>query len=218
VSVLVEGCVDSLESSLAAVQGGARRLELCDDLSVGGITPSVELLDAVTRTVNVPVFVMIRPRGGPFEYSKAELDQMRRDIQVAKEHGADGLVIGVLDQSQNVDLESTRELVRLAGDSPVTFHRAFDVVGDQPTALEALIDAGVARVLTGGGPGKAEDGIPMLARLVEQAGERIVLLAGGGVRAHNARELVRRTGVREVHARCERDPARIATIIDALHF
>jgi copper homeostasis protein len=213
---LVEACVESLDEALAAEQGGAGRLELCDQLDVGGTTPSVALLDEVKRRVRIPASVMIRPRGGAFVYPAAEIEQMRHDIDVARAHGADMLVIGVLDDRNRVDVECTRDLVDRAGSTPVTFHRAFDEIEDQATALEVLIDTRVARVLTGGGPGTALEGVSRLARLVEQARGRIVIMAGGTVRGHNVRAIVDRTGVREIHARCERDPQRIRDIVDAL--
>lgn len=211
-SVRIEACVDSIESALAAVEGGADRLELCDNLAVGGTTPREQLLRTVKERVPISVFAMIRPRGGPFVYSDDELAHMYRDIERAKECGADGIVIGILDRYHRIDLGRTRELVNLAAGVPVTFHRAFDLVPDKLAALDALADAGVKRVLTSGGPATAEEGASMLARLVDHARDRIVVLAGGNVRAHNVRDLVRRTGVREVHARCELDPARITGI------
>ncbi len=214
-SVLIEACVDSVESALAAVQGGANRLELCENLAVGGTTPSQTLLRAVKQRVEIPVFTMIRPRGGAFEYSDAELARMRTDIELMRAGGADGVVLGILD-GDRVDGSGTRELVALAGNAPVTFHRAFDLVVDKMRGLGELLDAGVSRVLTSGGPAAAEDGIADLARLVDRAGPRLTILAGGGVRAHNVREIVRRTGVREVHLRCELDPARIAAVVEAL--
>jgi copper homeostasis protein len=200
------------------MHGGADRLELCDNLAVGGTTPSERLLRAVKEQLPLPVFAMIRPRGGAFEYSHDELDQMRRDIERAKDCGADGLVIGILDRGQGVDLARTHELVTLAGGTPVTFHRAFDLVGDKLAALVALADVGVKRVLTSGGPATADEGLSILAQLVDHARDRIGVLAGGNVRAHNVRELMRRTAVREVHVRCELDPARIAGIVEALQW
>lgn len=213
---LIEACVGSLAEALAAEQGGADRLELCDRLDVGGITPIVSLIDEVKRRCRIPVSVMIRPRGGPFVHTAAELDRMRCDIDVAREHGADMLVIGILDARAQVDAAHTRELVELAGTTPVTFHRAFDEVDDQAAALETLISAGVSRVLTGGGPAPAIDGAPRLSQLVAQANGRIMIMAGGGVRGHNVRAIVDQSGVREVHARCELDPRRISNIVDAL--
>lgn len=215
---LIEACVGSLDESLAAFEGGAQRLELCDRLDVGGTTPSAGVIEEVKRHVRIPVAVMIRPRGGSFVHSGAELEQMRRDVDMALAHGADMLVIGVLDESGTIDAVHTRELVDRANGTPVTFHRAFDEIRDQSTALETLIDAGIARVLTGGGPGPAIDSVDRLSELVSQSAGRIMIMAGGKVRGPNARALVERAGVREVHARCELDPMRIREIANALSF
>jgi copper homeostasis protein len=213
---LIEACVGSLGESVAAEQGGARRLELCDRLDVGGTTPTSGVIDDVKRRVRIPVSVMIRPRGGSFVHSGAELEQMRRDLDVALEHGADMVVIGVLDDRGDVHAAFTRELVDRAKGIPVTFHRAFDEVRDQSAALEKLIDAGISRVLTGGGPGPAIDSVNRLSELVSQSSGRITIMAGGKVRGQNARTIVEKSGVREVHARCELDPVRIREIVDAL--
>lgn len=211
-TVVIEACVESLDAALAAERGGADRLELCANLDVGGTTPSAELIAQVKSRVAVPVFVMIRPRGGSFVYTAAERDAMRRDIIVALELRADGLVLGMLDDERRVDARGVQDLLALSGGSPVTFHKAFDAIADQLTALETLIDLGVDRVLTSGGAASALDGADAIRSLVEHAGGRIRIMAGGGVRAHNARALVRLTGVTELHARCEVDALRIADI------
>ena len=215
-NVLVEGCVDSLESAVAAERGGAARLELCAQLDVGGTTPSAELIAAVKKAVRVPVFVMIRPRGGSFVFTAAECDQMRKSIDAALNLGADGLVIGVLNEMGDVNRPFTRELVERAAFHPVTFHRAFDEARSQATALEALVEAGVDRVLTGGGTGNAVEGVDLLRDLVYEALGRITIMAGGKVRGDNARSIVDQTGVSELHARCELDPSRISGIVSAV--
>src|SRR5205809_6861028 len=155
--LLVEACVDSVASSLAAERGGARRLELCDALFGGGTTPSAGMIAACKETVSIPVFVMIRPRGGGFVYSDAERDVMRRDIVVAREIGADGVVIGGLCPDGTVDLALVRCLVEAARDLSVTFHRAFDLTPSLAESSASLADAGVQRVLTGGGASAAAD-------------------------------------------------------------
>ena len=202
--ILVEACVDSVASSLAAERGGARRLELCDALFDGGTTPSAGMIAACKATVSIPVFVMIRPRGGGFVYSDAERDVMRRDVVVARELGADGVVIGGLRPDGTVDLALVRCLVEAAHELPVTFHRAFDLTPDFDAALASLADAGVRRVLTAGGASTAADGAAALADLVRQAGSRLVVMAGGGIREDNVRSLVSVSGVREVHVRLTR--------------
>jgi copper homeostasis protein len=213
--IAIEACVENLDESLAAARGGADRLELCADMSVGGTTPSADLITTVRRAVTIPIAVMIRPRGGSFVYTSAELDAMRRDIDMARNVGADVLVLGILTADGEIDAARTRELVDRAGDTPVTFHKAFDEVRDQIAALDVLIDSGVRRVLTSGGAPTALEGVDQLARLVAHASERISVMAGGTVRAHNVREIAR-SGVREVHARCNLDPARIRDIASAL--
>ena len=151
--------------------------------------------------VSIPVFVMIRPRAGDFVYSDEERDAMRRDVVVARELGADGVVIGGLNPDGSVDVPLVRFLSEAAHDLPVTFHRAFDHSRDFEVALESLIDAGVHRVLTSGGAPTAVDGVSTLANLVRQAGSRIVVMAGGGIREENVRKIVSESGVQEIHAR-----------------
>ena len=202
--ILVEACVDSVASSLAAERGGARRLELCDALFDGGTTPSAGMIAACKATVSIPVFVMIRPRGGGFVYSDAERDVMRRDVVVARELGADGVVIGALRPDGSVDVALVRSLVEAAQELPVTFHRAFDLTPDLAASLGVLAAAGVQRVLTAGGASTAAVGATALAELVRQAGSRLVVMAGGGVREENVRSLVSISGVREVHVRLTR--------------
>jgi copper homeostasis protein len=160
--------------------------------------------------------VMIRPRGGSFVYTTAELARMRREIETAIELGAAGVVLGALDAERRIAEEQTRSLVSAAAGAPVTFHRAFDRTLDLLAALDTLVSLGVSRVLTSGGAATAIDGAETLTALVERAGDDIEILAGGGVRANNVRELVRRTGVREVHARCDGDSERIRAISDAV--
>ena len=202
--ILVEACVDSVASSLAAERGGAMRLELCDALFDGGTTPSAGMIAACKAAVSIPVFVMIRPRGGGFVYSDTERDVMRRDVIAARELGADGIVIGGLLSDGTVDLALVRPLVEVAEELPVTFHRAFDLTPDLEQALESLVDAGVQRILTSGGAPTAADGATTLADLVRQADSRLVVMAGGGVREENVRRLVSVSRVREVHVRLTR--------------
>jgi copper homeostasis protein len=200
-AVLVEACVDSVESALAAERGGAGRLELCDALHDAGTTPSAGMIDAVKARTRLPVFVIVRPRGGGFVYSPAELDVMRRDVDVARRLGADGFVVGVLRRDARVDAACTKALVEAAAGRPVTFHRAFDLAREPLEALETLVECGVERVLTSGGAETALDGAEAIAALVAHAGRRIGVIAGGGIRETGVRELVRRSGVREIHVR-----------------
>ena len=199
--VLVEACVDSVASAVAAERGGAGRLELCDNLFDGGTTPSAGMISAVKAAVHIPVFVIIRPRGGGFCYSDAELGVMRLDIEAARMLGADGIVLGALTVDAQVAVDPMRALLDAAGAMPSTFHRAFDLTPDLGRSLEDLMALGVKRVLTSGGAAKALDGVPDIAALVKRAGGGVMVMAGGGVREENVQEIVHRTGVAEVHVR-----------------
>ena len=199
--ILIEACLDSVPSALAAEAGGARRIELCDNLVEGGTTPSAGAIELCKARLSIPVFVMIRPRGGEFLYDEVEFELMRRDIAHAKRLGADGVVFGLLTPDGRVDVPRTRALVEAARPLPVTFHRAFDVARDPDEALEALIEIGVARVLTSGQQATAPEGGELIRRLVERAQGRIGILPGCGLDETNVREVVERTGVREVHVR-----------------
>lgn len=197
---LLEISVETLDAAVAAVRGGADRVELCEDLSVGGVTPGRDLIKAARERVRVPIFVMIRPRGGNFCYSPAEFRQMKDEIAQAKEAGMDGVVLGILTPEQRVDIERTKELVDLAKPLPATFHRAFDELTDLAPALEGVIAAGATRVLTSGGKATAEDGSAEIERLLEQARDRIVILPGGGIRPANLSRIVRATRAAEFHS------------------
>ncbi|HVH68341.1 MAG TPA: copper homeostasis protein CutC [Gemmatimonadales bacterium] len=197
--VLVEACVDSIKSALAAAAGGAQRLELCANLVEGGTTPSAGMLAECRRRLRIPIFVLVRPRGGDFLYSAPELAVMLEDIRSVKEAGAAGVVTGVLRSNGTIDAHSTSELIAAARPLQVTFHRAFDVCRDAAEALDTLIALGFERVLTSGQAPTAPQGIATIARLVRQAAGRIGILPGGGVTPENVIALVRATGVNEVH-------------------
>ena len=199
--MLVELAVESLEAARAAETGGADRIELVADLSIGGITPSDELIKDVVREIGIPVFVMVRPRGGDFVYSPREIADMCATVERLRTLNVHGIVAGALTDAIEIDKPSTHALLAAAAGLPFTFHRAFDRVADQSAAIEELVDIGVARVLTSGGAPTALAGADRLRALVEQAQGRLVILAGGGVRENNVRELVTRTRVREVHTR-----------------
>jgi copper homeostasis protein len=196
----LEICIDSVESAIAAAKGGADRIELCSALSEGGITPSFGLIRAVREAANIQLYIIIRPRGGNFVYSERELDVMRRDIASAKEHGADGVVLGVLKPDNTVDRERAGELVELARPLQVTFHRAFDACQNFNDALEDVITCGAARLLTSGGRPEAVKGLKTIAGLERQACGRIRIMAGGGIRIGNVRTIALRTGIHEVHS------------------
>jgi copper homeostasis protein len=214
--VIVEAAVESLDDALAAVAGGADRLELCANLDAGGITPSAALITAIRARVELPLLVMIRPRDGDFVYSDAELSRMYEDVAMARALGASGVVFGVLDTFDRLDLERTAALVEAADGLPVTFHRAIDQVPRRVIAMDALAALGVTRVLSSGGAPTASEGMDELQAMVHRAGDRLTVVAGGGVRANNAREIVERTGVTELHARCSADSERIRGIVSAV--
>lgn len=197
---LLEISVETLEAAVAAERAGADRIELCADLSVGGVTPSAELMRATRALVKIPIFAMIRPRAGNFVYSDAELAQMRREIEIARSRGMDGIVLGVLREDSSVDVERTRELVNCARPLPVTFHRAFDEIRDICGALEDVIATGAMRILTSGGSRGAPEGAARLAELVSAARERIAVLPGGGINPSNLERVVRETGATEFHS------------------
>lgn len=210
--VLVEACVTSVDEAVAAERAGAGRLELCVDLHVGGLTPPVELVHEVRESVAIPVFVMVCPRGEDYISTADEIDLMERDIARVREAGADGIVIGSIHPDGTVQRAETARLVAAAAGLPVTFHKAFDATPDAFAALDTLLELGVSRVLTSGHVERAIDGADELAALVERAGSRLTILAGGKVRGDHVRELVARTGVKEVHARAEGVPGLIAAL------
>ena len=199
--MLVEACVDSVESAVAAEAGGAGRVELCDNLVEGGTTPSIGAITLARDTLRIPIHVIIRPRGGDFHYGRREIDTMRRDVAAAREAGVAGVVIGALRADGTVDTGIAARLISEAGPLSVTFHRAFDLARDPGEALDALIALGVHRVLTSGQAPSAPEGAALIADLVRRADGRIGVLPGGGIRADNAAALVAATGVSELHVR-----------------
>ncbi len=197
--MLLEICANSYQSAKNAQEAGAHRIELCQELSVGGLTPSYGLLKQVTRDLKIPVFVLIRPRGGNFAYSNDEFEIMKQDIQLCKDIGCHGIVSGVLNEDKTIDLERTQQLVKLSRPLAFTFHRAFDEVVNLKEALEQLIEMGVERVLTSGQEQSAELGIKLLQELNALSKERITILAGGGISSENAVKF-KAIGLKEIHA------------------
>lgn len=197
---LLEIAVDGVEKATAAERGGADRIELCADLSVGGLTPSRELLRRVRGTVHIPIYSMIRPRPGNFVCSDSEFAEMERSIAVATECGMDGVVLGVLRKGSKIDVGRTRRLVDLARPLPVTFHRAFDECADLQKTLEGVIQTGAVRVLTSGGAKTALQGAAKLAELMATARDRILILPGAGITHSNIAKIAEKTGAIEFHS------------------
>jgi copper homeostasis protein len=198
--VLLEVCVETVTSAVAAERGGAHRVELCSNLAVEGVTPSLELIEQVRRRISIPLHVLIRPRAGGFLYTPPEFELMKSEIAHARQMGVNGVVFGILDAASQVDVSRTRELVERARPLAVTFHRAFDKSANLPSALEAVIQTGATRILTSGGARNADEGSDMLSQLVRRAAGRVSILACGTIRDSNVRKIVDATGVREVHA------------------
>ena len=201
-----EACCPSLEAVRAAFRTGARRIELCERLEIGGVTPSEELLRAALAATPLPVNVLIRPRGGDFVYDEAEVQAMLESIRLCRSLGVHGVVIGALTPSGAVDLPVMRRLVAAAkGGLSVTFHRAFDETADPSAALEDIIALGCDRLLTSGHAPDAFAGRALIGALVRQAAGRIVVMAGCGVRPGNIGQIARETGAPEFHSSCISD-------------
>ena len=208
--IVLEVCVDSVASAIAAESGGAHRIELCSALSEGGLTPSLGLLRAVRSKLNIGVHAMIRPRSGDFTYSDDDFAIMQQDITLAAQSGASGVVFGLLTSHGEVDVDRTRALVKLSRPMEVTFHRAIDLTPDPFAALEAIIGSGADRVLTSGAEATAMLGQARIRQLVRAAGNRIRVMVGGGVRADNAARLLLATEADEWHTALRR-PASVET-------
>lgn len=194
-----EICANSVASCIAAQKGGAHRVELCAGIPEGGTTPSYGMIRTARESISIALNVIIRPRGGDFLYSESELREMVYDIEKAKELGADGLVFGCLRPDGNVDMEAMKMLMKAAGDTPVTFHRAFDHCCDPIKALEDIISLGCTRILTSGCRPTALEGAETLAELVRRAADRIIIMPGCGIRENNIAETARLSGAREFH-------------------
>lgn len=229
--MILEICANSYQSAKNARDAGAHRIELCQELSVGGITPSYGLLKKVVREIDIPVFVLIRPRCGNFVYSDDEFQVMKTDIQLCKDLGCKGIVSGVLNSDKTIDIKRTKELVELSKPLGFTFHRAFDEVRNPKEALKELMDLGMERVLTSGQKATAEEGLELFKELQSIAENKLTIIAGGGVSAKNVM-LFKEAGLTEVHASASTtredsnsmfsmpitfsDPIKIIAILDAI--
>jgi copper homeostasis protein len=198
--LLLEISVESINAAAAAERGGADRIELCSDLSVGGLTPDPVLTRAMRQQIQTPIFVMIRPRAGDFVYSSPEFAQMKESVAEARDSGADGVVFGILKPNRLVDIERTRELVELAQPLPVTFHRAFDTCPELSQALENVLQSGASRILTSGGAASAPEGSAKIKMLIAAARQHITIIPGAGINSGNILQLAAATRALEFHS------------------
>ena len=199
--ILLEVCANSVVSAVAAQEGGAARVELCDNLHEGGTTPSAGQILLARKLLHLKLYVLIRPRGGDFLYNDIEYEVIQADIRHCIEAGCDGIAIGMLTADGLVDKKRCAELVRMAKQwgMGVTFHRAFDMCADQYQALEDIIEIGCERVLTSGGKTTAMEGAGVIAHLIEKAAGRITIVPGAGINEHNVVDLLHYTGATEIH-------------------
>lgn len=201
--ILLESPVYTLEAALLAAEYGVDRLELCADFGEGGVTPSAGMLSYLKSTIQIPVFVMIRPRGGDFFYSEEELEVMYREIEILKSFGADGFVFGILQADGTVNTDACSALIRAAGGIPCTFHRAFDASSDMESALAAVIDCGFDRILTSGGKNTVTEGLEVIKKMMLTAGNRIIIMPGGGTEPSHLAQLHSTGYLKEVHSSCK---------------
>lgn len=201
--ILLEAPVFTIEAALLADRFGVDRIELCSDFGEGGETPSVGALAYLKGKIKIPIYVMIRPRGGDFVYSEEELEVMRIDIQILASYGADGFVFGVLDEAGNVNQKACEILIKEAVGKPCTFHRAFDVCSDSKIALETIIACGFKRILTSGMRNSVSDGLPEIHDLLTLAQDRIIIMPGGGLKPSDVEKLKASKEFIDVHASCK---------------
>ena len=213
--IKLEVCCGDMQSVLAAKEGGADRIELCRALEVDGLTPSAEMM-AEAIGLGIPVQVLIRPREGDFVYDEAEVETMLKEIRLAKRLGANGVVIGVLKPDGSIDEETIRRLVSEATGLSITFHRAFDVCSQPAEALEQIVSLGCHRLLTSGQAPSAEQGIPLIKKLVEQSGGRLIIMPGAGVNQENARRILSETGAHEIHGSLRRNGSTDSELVRAV--
>lgn len=200
----LEICTGSIDSCICAQKGGADRVELCANLSEGGTTPSYATIELAKERLKLEVMVMLRPRGGDFYYNDTEFELIRRDLLVCKKIGVKGVVFGILTKEGEVDKERCRELVEMAGSMEVCFHRAIDMTRDYYGAVKDVIDCGCKRILTSGQRNKALEGAENIALIEREFGEKIEIMAGSGINSDNVAEIVRMTGVNNVHLSAKR--------------
>lgn len=196
--MILEICANSYQSAINAQKSGADRIEICSELSVGGVTPSYAVLKKISKEITIPIHVLIRPRSGGFYYSDDEIEIIKQDIKLCKELGFNGIVSGVLNKDNSININTTKELVELSKPLSFTFHRAFDCVSNPKQSLEDLIEIGVDRILTSGLKQKAEHGIEILKELHQLARNKIIIIPGSGINATNI-HLFKENGFKEIH-------------------
>lgn len=194
----LEVCANSVQSAINAQIAGAKRIELCENLFIGGTTPSYGCIKTTCERVDIAINILIRPRIGDFLYSDIEFEQIKNDILVAKQHGINGIVCGILLPNGEVDIERTAELVELSKPLTFTFHRAFDFTPDPYKALEDIIKTGATHILTSGQKNKAADSVDLLCELVKKAANRIAIMPGSGINADTIKHILN-TGANEFH-------------------
>ncbi|MBP9927416.1 MAG: copper homeostasis protein CutC [Cyclobacteriaceae bacterium] len=195
----IEIVVYNIESALRAQEGGADRIELCDNPAEGGTTPSYGIIESVRQNVNLDVFVMIRPRGGDFCYTNYEFHSMKRDLYQCQRISVDGVVFGILNENGTLDKKRCKELINIARPLKVTCHRAFDMTRDPFEALEDCIELGFDRILTAGHKTTAALGADLIADLIKKAAGRIAIMPGSGVNENTVEEIIRKTNAKEIH-------------------
>ncbi|QYH37571.1 copper homeostasis protein CutC [Algoriphagus sp. NBT04N3] len=200
---LLEAPVFNVQSAIDAAQFGVDRIELCASFLEGGETPSPGMLQFLKEQIKIPIFVMIRPRGGDFCYSPKEIEVMQRDMAMMNDLGADGFVFGALTANGEIDDRCCEILLDQASGKPCTFHRAIDISRDPLSGLDAVIELGFSRVLTSGAKNSVSEGLPMIEKMLEKAGDRIIIMPGGGSKPEHVAQLRSFSNFREIHASCK---------------
>lgn len=203
-SFILEICAGSIESALEAQKGGADRIELCDNLLMGGTSPSFGMISVCKKLIHIPIFPIIRPRGGDFVYSEEEFEAMKEDILCCKRLGCEGVVLGILRQNGSIDIERCAELISMARPMQVSFHRAFDRCNNFQKGLEDIISLGCERLLTSGGELQAIGALERIKALVLQSKDRISIMPGSGITEKNLLQILNETGANEFHSTAKR--------------
>ena len=200
--MIKEACVETFEQAMLAEKKGANRIELCSELSVGGLTPTAKLMKKTCSVLKIPVMVMIRPRAGNFHYSEEEISQMKQEIDLAKKAGAAGVVFGLLTSKNQIDIENTRILADYATPLPVTFHKAIDELENPADGVPVLKNIrGITRILTSGGKATADEGAEVIRKMKEATGENLTIVAAGKITDKNINQIQQLTQVSEFHGK-----------------